>query len=77
MRVTAPDLLELGIVDEVVPEPLGGAHRNWNAAAKELKASLERHLGELTRLSAGDLLDRRWEKLRGLGAYAAELAALG
>lgn len=76
MRITAPDLLELGVIDEIVPEPVGGAHRDWHAAADELKAALERQVGELVRLPSQELLEQRWMKLRALGVYAAELAAL-
>ena len=39
MRVTAPDLLKLGVIDAVVPEPIGGAHRNWEATAASLRAA--------------------------------------
>jgi acetyl-CoA carboxylase carboxyl transferase subunit alpha len=76
MRITAPDLTELGIVDEIVPEPVGGAHRNWHATAEALKAHLKAHLNELTRLPTAELLERRWVKLRSLGVYAAEMAVL-
>jgi acetyl-CoA carboxylase carboxyl transferase subunit alpha len=75
MRITAPDLLDLGIVDEIVPEPEGGAHRDWHGAAETLKARLVCHLEELTRLPTAELLERRWQNLRSLGMYAAELAA--
>lgn len=76
MRITSPDLLDLGVIDDIVPEPVGGAHRNWHAAADALKAQLQHHLDELTRMSAEELLERRWLKLRALGVYAAQLAAL-
>jgi acetyl-CoA carboxylase carboxyl transferase subunit alpha len=76
MRITAPDLLDLGVIDDVVAEPEGGAHRNWHAAADALKTRLSHHLGELVRMPNDELLERRWLKLRALGAYAAELAVL-
>jgi acetyl-CoA carboxylase carboxyl transferase subunit alpha len=76
MRITAPDLVALGVVDEIVPEPVGGAHRNWHAAAEALKAHLKAHLDELTRLPTAELLERRWVKLRSLGVYAANVAVM-
>ena len=47
MRVTAPDLLKLGVIDAIVPEPVGGAHRNWEATAASLRAALRDQLWQL------------------------------
>jgi acetyl-CoA carboxylase carboxyl transferase subunit alpha len=70
LRITAPELLRLGIVDGIVPEPLGGAHRDRLAAAKLLKRTILHELAELRRHSLAELLDRRYAKLRALGRYS-------
>jgi acetyl-CoA carboxylase carboxyl transferase subunit alpha len=67
MKITAQDLLSLGIVDEIVPEPDGGAHRDHEAAARLLEPVLERALDELARLPVTELLARRYEKFRRMG----------
>ena len=69
LRLSAPDLLRLKIVDEIVPEPQGGAHRDPAAAARNLKQALLRHLGELRPIPIPELLERRYEKYRGLGVF--------
>ncbi|AND69338.1 acetyl-CoA carboxylase subunit alpha [Dyella thiooxydans] len=69
MGVTAPRLLELGLIDKVVREPLGGAHRNPHSMAIRLKAVLLNELDRLEALNVPDLLSRRYERLRGYGAY--------
>jgi len=67
LKGTASDLFELGVIDEVVPEPLGGAHRDLEAMARNLSQSLERHLKDLKALPIGDLIRRRHEKYRRMG----------
>lgn len=67
MKLTADDLKGLGVVDEVVPEPPGGAHRDHGAAAKHLKEALVRNLNELQRESMGELLKKRYAKFRSFG----------
>ncbi|MBU6247371.1 MAG: acetyl-CoA carboxylase carboxyl transferase subunit alpha [Xanthomonadaceae bacterium] len=69
MGVTAPRLLELGLVDKVVREPLGGAHRNPHSMAIRLKAVLLNELDRLEAMNVPDLLARRYQRLRGYGAY--------
>ena len=69
MKITAPDLLRLGVVDGVVPEPVGGAHRDWDAAAANLRAALREHLEELNRLAPEVLVTERYEKFRRIGAF--------
>ncbi|MDI1336133.1 MAG: acetyl-CoA carboxylase carboxyltransferase subunit alpha [Lacunisphaera sp.] len=69
LKLNAPNLKELGVVDEVIPEPLGGAHYDPAAAAAALKAALLRHLAELTPKSVEELLDQRYERYRALGEY--------
>jgi acetyl-CoA carboxylase carboxyl transferase subunit alpha len=72
MRLTAPDLLALGVVDEIVPEPAGGAHSDPATAAARVGDVLERALGELARLAPAELIARRYEKFRNLGVYDEE-----
>jgi acetyl-CoA carboxylase carboxyl transferase subunit alpha len=69
MKMTATDLNELGVIDEVIPEPFGGAHTDWETTADVLREALVRHLGELSDLSPDDLLPQRWEKYLGMGAF--------
>jgi acetyl-CoA carboxylase carboxyl transferase subunit alpha len=70
LKITSTDLLRFGIIDEVVPEPLGGAHQDWDAAAQLLKTTVLRCLAELTPLSAEQLITQRIEKFRGMGFVA-------
>ena len=69
LRITGPDLLELGVVDEVLPEPAGG--NNWAPleAGQALKSALERHLSELLALSETELRDARYQKFRSMGRF--------
>ncbi|AWH89505.1 acetyl-CoA carboxylase carboxyl transferase subunit alpha [Limnobaculum parvum] len=67
MGIIAPRLKELGLIDAVVPEPLGGAHRNPEAMAASLKAKLLSDLSELDELDTESLQDRRYQRLMGYG----------
>ena len=69
MKLTARDMLDAGIIDTIVPEPVGGAHRDPEVAASGLKHYLVETLAELTALPAEQLLDRRYERYRRLGVY--------
>ncbi len=69
MRVTAPDLLKLGVIDAIVPEPIGGAHRNWDATAASLRAALRDQLWQLKSKSEEELIEERHEKFRRIGAF--------
>jgi acetyl-CoA carboxylase carboxyl transferase subunit alpha len=69
LKITAKDLHALGLVDEILPEPLGGAHNNAPAAADVLKRHLLKHLEELLALPAADRLKRRYAKFRGFGHF--------
>jgi acetyl-CoA carboxylase carboxyl transferase subunit alpha len=69
MKVTAPDLLRLGVVDAIVPEPVGGAHRDWEAAAGHLKTALREHLASLAHLGPEALVNERYDKFRRIGAF--------
>jgi acetyl-CoA carboxylase carboxyl transferase subunit alpha len=69
MRITAKDNLELGLCDEVIPEPPGGAHNDYDAAANFLAEALEKHLSELEKRPVTELLDGRYRKFRNIGQY--------
>jgi acetyl-CoA carboxylase carboxyl transferase subunit alpha len=69
MRITAPDLLRLGVIDAIVPEPVGGAHRDWEGAATNLRAALREHLRPLASMSPDDLVTERYDKFRRIGAF--------
>ena len=71
LGLTAKRLKELGLVDKVIREPIGGAHRNPMQMAKRLKAVLMNELDALEPLSVDALLERRYQRLRGYGAYEA------
>ncbi|MDY0322824.1 MAG: acetyl-CoA carboxylase carboxyltransferase subunit alpha [Candidatus Carbobacillus sp.] len=73
MRITAQDLLELGVIDEVIPEPLGGAHQDKTAAIKAIKEAILRHLKALMTLSPEALVNERYEKFRRMGAVSSFL----
>ncbi len=70
LKITARDLLELGLIDEIVPEPDGGAHLDHEAAAQLLDPVLQRWLQQLERLPVAELLQRRYEKFRRMGPYS-------
>ncbi|MBT4867741.1 MAG: acetyl-CoA carboxylase carboxyltransferase subunit alpha [Planctomycetaceae bacterium] len=69
LKFTAPNLLELGVIDEVIPEPLGGAHRDHRAIASTLKKSLLKNLKSLSKVPVDELPDHRYEKFRRIGAF--------
>ncbi len=69
LKLTAADLLSLKLIDEIVPEPLGGAHRDPDTAAENLKAALKRNLEELKGMDPKELLEARREKYRKIGLF--------
>jgi acetyl-CoA carboxylase carboxyl transferase subunit alpha len=75
LKLTADDLMRLGVVDEIVPEPEGGAHRDHDTAAANLGGALRRNLQRLTEEPIGQLLKKRYEKFRRLGNFAEKTAA--
>jgi acetyl-CoA carboxylase carboxyl transferase subunit alpha len=70
LKMTAHDLRGLGVIDEVIPEPTGGAHRDIRMAAERVAKSLAAHLGQLDELSPADLLARRDQRYRAMGAIS-------
>ena len=69
LKLTAKSLLEFEIVDEVIPEPIGGAHYDPEAAAASLQAAVVKHLQALGKLSADELTEQRYQKFRKYGAF--------
>jgi acetyl-CoA carboxylase carboxyl transferase subunit alpha len=69
MRITAADLNELGVIDDIVPEPEGGAHRDYEAAANLLEVSLQKHLSELKKIPPADLIVSRYNKFRSMAQF--------
>lgn len=69
MKLTAADLLELEIIDEVIPEPVGGAHRDYHGAAATLKKAILRHLTELQTVPEERLVSERYQRFRRIGTF--------
>ena len=69
MRITAADLSELGCIDDIVPEPEGGAHRDHEAAANLLDASLQKHFAELKKIPPAELVASRYNKFRTIAQF--------
>lgn len=69
MKITARDIHKLGVADEVIGEPLGGAHHDYDATARSLKDAILRHVRELSRLSPQQLRDDRQNKFRKIGTF--------
>jgi acetyl-CoA carboxylase carboxyl transferase subunit alpha len=69
LKITARDLRDLGLADEIIPEPLGGAHNDAEATAETLKHHLLKHLKQLNKLSAAERLKKRYDKFRSYGQY--------
>jgi len=69
LRITARDNLELGFCDEVIPEPPGGAHHDYDAAANTLAEALEKHLSELEKKPLPELMEGRYNKFRNMAQY--------
>jgi acetyl-CoA carboxylase carboxyl transferase subunit alpha len=69
LKITAHDLSEMNVIDEIVPEPIGGAHMDVELTAKNIKKALLKNLKELTEIPIDKLLDSRIQKFRNIGAY--------
>ena len=67
LKITSKDLLELGVIDEEIPEPIGGAHADYNETAASMKKSIANALEKLSKLSAEELRTQRYEKFRKMG----------
>ncbi len=69
LKLSAADLMDLGIIDEVIPEPMGGAHHDHVGSANNLKKHVNRHLSELDAIDRDTLLEQRYQKFRSFGEY--------
>jgi acetyl-CoA carboxylase carboxyl transferase subunit alpha len=72
MKITAPELQSLGLIESIIPEPLGGAHRDHRAAAAEVKHAILTNLSELRQQSIDHLLEARYQRYRRIGVHAGE-----
>ncbi len=70
LKITAQDLFRFGIIDEIVPEPLGGAHQDYKLAAKYIKEAILKYVAELQNMSAEELVEQRIEKFQSIGVYS-------
>jgi len=73
LKLTARDLLELGLIDEIIPEPLGGAHQDHTAAIANLKKAVLKELDALAKIPTDELLAQRYEKFRRVGEFAGDV----
>ena len=69
LQGTGQDLVARKIIDEVIPEPLGGAHTNFKETAEQLRSALVRHLDILNRCSIDELIENRYQKFRNMGEF--------
>ncbi len=69
LKLTAQDLLEFDVIDEIVKEPLGGAHRDFETTANHLGDAIERALKRLYKLPSKDLVEKRYQKFRAMGVF--------
>jgi len=69
LKPTAADLYALGVIDEIVSEPFGGAHRDWATTFEATSQAVARHLAELVRIKPENLKERRYEKFRSMGIF--------
>ena len=72
LRLTSSNLLSLGVADEIIPEPAGGAHSDWEEMAKRLGEAVDRHLTELEAMDAESRRGERWKKYEAMGAWIEE-----
>jgi len=70
LKLTAPDLLEQKIIDRIIPEPLGGAHKKHEDAAQILKEALKEELEQLVKIKPEKLIENRLEKFGRMGAFS-------
>lgn len=69
LKITSEEALKLGVIDEIIKEPLGAAHRNAEQTARNIKMALLRHIDELSVLSGTELAQHRFDKFRNMGAF--------
>lgn len=69
LKLTAPNIKKLGVIDDIIPEPKGGAHTNWEEISQNIKNKIESELKELKQLSAEELIENRFKKFMSMGFY--------
>jgi len=69
LKPTAKDIIKLGVIDEIIKEPIGGAHRDHKAAAQSVKEAIARNLSELSKLSPDELVEDRYNKFRSMSKF--------
>ncbi len=74
LKLTSTNLKALGVADDIIEEPAGGAHSDWTGTANRLRSALVRHLDELSQLSPDELREGRWAKFEAIGAWQGESA---
>lgn len=77
LKITAPDLLNLGLIDGIIPEPGEGAHTDADAAAEAVRVTLRASLAELSGMTPKQLIDDRYDKFRKMGSFFTEAAVIG
>ncbi|MEO8051972.1 MAG: acetyl-CoA carboxylase carboxyltransferase subunit alpha [Acidobacteriota bacterium] len=77
LKITAPDLLNLGLIDGIIPEPGEGAHTDADAAAEAIRLTLRASLAELSNMTPKQLIDDRYDKFRKMGSFFTETAVVG
>jgi len=70
LKPTAKDIIKLGVIDEIIKEPVGGAHRDHEATARNMKEAIARNLAELNKLSGDELVEGRYKKFRAMTRLA-------
>ncbi|HKM16715.1 MAG: acetyl-CoA carboxylase carboxyltransferase subunit alpha [Firmicutes bacterium] len=75
LKLTSTDLLKFGIIDDVITEPIGGAHRDHEGTGRQVKAFLRRHLSEIRKISVDELVNQRLERFRKFGEFQAKKLA--
>ena len=69
LKLTAIDLLGLGIIDEIIKEPAGGSHRDYETSANSIKSAIKKHLEILLKTQIDELLEKRYQKFRKIGIF--------
>ena len=70
LKLTAKDLLSLKVIDEIIPEPIGGAHRDHIQTASNVKKAISKNLKELKGMTSDRIFEQRYEKFRNIGVFA-------
>jgi acetyl-CoA carboxylase carboxyl transferase subunit alpha len=77
LKITAPDLVTAGLIDEIIPEPAGGAHADWAGAAEQMDQAISKALAEVSSMDSATRLARRYEKFRNMGRFGIDFVDEG